>query len=158
MKRRSEFLMAVLFLASLTGCTSAPASPSLQPDASGLEGLLQLPLVPIKVGVAIAPDNRTVTITFIGGPDRPKTDPCYSEYAGWAGLDGQQHLDLAVAEVRDGRASHGTACPAAGSERVVQVFLNKPFVGTAATDLSNGHPVQIERPQGLYRRRRNAET
>jgi hypothetical protein len=146
-KRRLQFIVAALLLAAVTACTSAPASPSLQPDASGLEGLLDLPLVSIKVGVAIAPDNRTVTITFIGGPDRPKTDPCYSEYAGWAGLDSKQHLDLAVAEVRDGRANHGTACPASGSERVVKVVLNKPFVGTTATDLSNGHPLEIERPQ-----------
>ena len=102
----------------------------------------------IKVGVAIAPDDRTVTITFIGGPDRPKTDPCYSEYAGWAGLDAKQHLDLAVAEVFDGRANHGTACPAAGSPRVVTVVLNKPFTGTTAIDLKNGHALTIERPQG----------
>jgi hypothetical protein len=147
-KRRLQFIVAALLLAAVTACTSTPASPSLQPDASGLEGLLDLPLVSIKVGVAIAPDNRTVTITFIGGPDRPKTDPCYSEYAGWAGLDSKQHLDLAVAEVRDGRANHGTACPASGSERVVEVVLNEPFVGTTATDLSNGHPLEIERPQG----------
>jgi hypothetical protein len=137
--------LAVALLLGLTACTSAPASPSLQPDASGLEGLLELPLVRIKVGVAIASDNRTVTITFIGGPDRPKTDPCYSEYAGWAGLDGRQHLDLAVAAVIDGRANHGTACPAAGSERVVQVVLNKPFVGTTATDLSDGLELEIAR-------------
>jgi hypothetical protein len=147
-KRRSQFVVAALVLAAVTACTSAPTSPTPQPDASGLEGLLDLPLVSIKVGVAIAPDNRTVTITFIGGPDRPKTDPCYSEYAGWAGLDSKQHLDLAVAEVRDGRANHGTACPASGSERVVEVVLNEPFVGTTATDLSNGHPLEIERPQG----------
>lgn len=145
MKRQSQFLVAALLIAAFTACTSAPASPSLQPDASGLEGLLQLPLVSIRVGVAIAPDNRTVTITFIGGPVRPKTDPCYSEYAGWAGLDGQQQLDLAVAELKDGRANHGTACPAAGSERVVQVVLNKPFVGTTATDLSDGHQLALAR-------------
>jgi hypothetical protein len=147
-KRLPELLVAATFLAVVTACGSAPASPTIQPDASGLEGLLELPLVAIKVGVAIAPDNRTVTITFIGGPDRPNTDPCYSKYAGWAGLDAKQHLDLAVAEVFDGRSNHGTACPAAGSQRAVTVVLNKPFTGTTATDLKSGHALTIERPQG----------
>jgi hypothetical protein len=141
-------LLVAALLATLTACGGAPASPTIQPDASGLEGLLDLPLVPIKVGVAIAPDNRTVTISFIGGPDRPETDPCYSEYAGWAGLDAKQHLELAVAEVRDGRENHGTACPASGSQRVVTVVLNKPFTGTTATDFKTGQTLTIERPQG----------
>jgi hypothetical protein len=149
MRALSGFVVAALFLAAVSACTSTtPASPTLEPDASGVEGLLQLPLVSIKVGVAIAPDNRTVTITFIGGPERARADPCYSEYAGWAGLDSQQQLDLAVAKVIDNRPNHGTACPTAGSERVVQVVLNKPFVGTTATDFSNGHPLEIARPQG----------
>jgi hypothetical protein len=100
--------------------------------------------VSIDGGVAIAADNRTVTIKFIGGPLLASTHPCYSEYKGWARLAGQ-HLDLAVATVRDGRPDHGTGCPAAGFERTVEVVLDSPFVGTTATDLSDGKVLEIQR-------------
>ena len=73
-----------------------------------------------------------------------KTHPCYSEYRGWARLVGQ-HLDVAIATVIDGRPDHGTACAAAGFERIVEVVLDRPFVGTTATDLSDGQLLDLAR-------------
>jgi hypothetical protein len=127
---------------AITACTTVRPSP--HPEASALEGLLRFPLVRIDLGVAVAPDNRTITITFIGGPDLPRTDPCYTEYAGWARVVGQ-HLDLAVARVVDIHPAPGTACAAVGQERIVQVVLEEPFLGETAQDLSDGHLLQIER-------------
>lgn len=95
----------------------------------------------------MGPDNRTLTINFIGGPVLPASDPCYTGYAGWARLVGQ-HLDLAIAQVVDVHPPPGSACAAAGFSRSIEVVLDTPFLGTTAQDLSDGHGLLLERPPG----------
>ena len=94
--------------------------------------------------VSMAADNRTLTIKFIGGPVLLPTDPCYTGYEGWARLTAGD-LDLAVILVSDVHPAPGTACAAVGEERVVTVTLDAPFLGSTATDVSDGHTVEVER-------------
>lgn len=92
----------------------------------------------------MAADNRTATIKFIGGPVLPPTDPCYTGYEGWASQVARD-LHLAVILVSNVHPAPGTACAAAGFERVVMVVLDAPFLGTTATDVSDGHTLEVER-------------
>lgn len=139
----AHLCVAMLVIAGATACETA--SPSSDSEPSRLEGLPQGSLVRIDLGVAMAPDNRTMTIRFIGGPALPPDDVCYTGYEGWARLVGQ-HLDLAVILVTDVHPPPGTDCAAAGFDRAVEVRLDSPFMGTTAQDLSDGHLLELERP------------
>ena len=93
-------------------------------------------------------DNRVVTLKFIGGPILPATDPCFTDYAGWARPAGDV-LQVAVVMLQNTPPIDQTtpfACPAVGADRAVQVTLEQPFLGATAHDVSFGTTVPIERP------------
>lgn len=142
-------LGSVLAVALVIGSCTTPSpspSPSATPLSSNPDGTPAGRLIRIDMSVEMAADNRTVTIHFIGGPVLPPNDPCYTGYVGWARLVAED-LDLAVVQVADVHPPPGSACAAAGVEREVQIVVDAPFLGTTATDLSDGHTLDIARPQ-----------
>ena len=143
-RARASLLIASLLIVGAGGC--ANPSPTSHSEASTQEGPPGGQLIRIDLGVAMAADDRTLTIRFIGGPVLTTADPCYTGYEGWGSLVGQ-HLDVAVVLVTDVHPPSGTACAGAGFERSVKVTLGAPFLGSTAQDLSDGHAIEIERPQ-----------
>jgi len=137
-----KWLIAILLIVGAGACASP--SPTSYAEASTREGLPVGQLIRIDLAVTMAADDRTLTIRFIGGPDLPAADPCYTGYEGWGRLVGQ-HLDLAVVLVTDVHPPPGTACAAVGIERAVEVKLDAPFLGSTAQDLSDGHAIEIKR-------------
>lgn len=142
---RAELLVAVLATA-LSACSTSSPSPTASPSplASNPMGIPAGTPIRIDLGVEMSADNRTVTLRFIGGPLLPATNPCYTEYAGWAGPAGDV-LEVAVVLVVDVHPAPGTACPAVGMERDVEVQLDQQFIGLSFTDVLFGSLGTIER-------------
>lgn len=127
----------------LAGCTTSSPSPSAS------DGVPAGQPIRIDLGVEVSPDNRVVTLRFIGGPILPVTDPCNTEYAGWA-KPADDVLQVAVVLMPNPvDLPTGAACAAAGFEREVEVTLEEPFVGAIARDLPFGADIQIARRPGV---------
>ena len=139
--------MALLVWA-VAGC--APNSPAPSPDSSPLEstpaGMPAGQPISIDIGVEISADNLVVTLGFIGGPILPATNPCHTEYAGWAKPAGDV-LEVAVVLVPMTTPTTQTpvACAAVGADRAVRVTLDDPFLGSTAHDVRFGTTIPIER-------------
>lgn len=142
--------MAVFLLAVGAACTASPtpsrlpSNPTPSPLPSNPDGMPAGQPTTIDVGVAMSADNRVVTLRFIGGPVLPRSDPCYTGYAGWARPAGKV-LEVAVILVVNIHPPPGEACTAAGFQRAVQLTLDEPFLGTVAEDRFGG-TLSIERP------------
>jgi len=104
-------------------------------------------LVRIDLDVTMSPDSRTVTLRFVGGAVYSPTDPCSVKYAGWASPVDDM-LEVAVVEVIGMRPPPGTACTLVGYDRIVEVRLHQPFLGTTAVDRFDGHTLEVVRPPG----------
>jgi hypothetical protein len=142
--------VAVLLLAVGAACTTSSPTPS--PSAFPLPSISNGPPagqpVRIDLGIEMSADNRVVTLRFIGGPILPATDPCFTDYAGWARPAGDG-LQVAVVQLPNTPPIDQTtpvACPAVGADRAVQVTLEQPFLGAIAHDVSFGTTIPIERP------------
>ncbi len=134
----------LLLLLCLAACSPPTPSPSATPLPSTPDGVPAGVLTRIDLTVETAADNRTVTIKFIGGPELLPTDPCYTAYVGWARVIAGD-LGLAVVRVSDVHPPPGAVCAGVGVERMVTVILDAPYLGTTATDVSDGHTLDIER-------------
>lgn len=142
--------MPVLLLAVGAACTTS--SPTQSPSAFPLPSTSESPLagqpVGIDLGIEMSADNRVVTLRFVGGPILPATDPCFTDYAGWARpADGVLHVAV-VKRPNSPPIDQTTpfACPAVGADRAVQVTLEQPFLGAVALDVSFGTTIPIQRP------------
>lgn len=92
-------------------------------------------------------DNRVVTLRFIGGPILPATDPCVTNYLGWARpAGGVLEVAVVLLEARPSDSSTPVACAAVGADRSVEVTLDEPFEGAIAHDVPFGTDIPIERP------------
>lgn len=139
---------AVVVALSVAGaCTTTSPSPSASatPLPSNPFGIPAGRQIRIDLGIEMSADNRTVTLRFIGGPIYPKTDPCYTEYAGWARPAGDV-LEVAVVQTVDIHPAPFTECPAVGQEREIRVTLDEPFLGTIAKEVWRRREIPIERP------------
>jgi len=126
--------LPLLWLFALTACSA------LLPDV-----MPQGRLVRIDIDVTMSRDSRTVTLRFVGGADYSPTNPCSVKYAGWASpIDDK--LEVAAVEVIGMRPPPGTFCTAEGYDRIVEVRLDEPFLGTTAVDRSDGHTLEVVRP------------
>jgi hypothetical protein len=127
-------------------CTMANPSPlaSQSPLPSNPGGIPAGRPISIDLGVEMSPDNRVVTLRFIGAPVYPPDNPCYVEYAGWAN-PADDVLQVAVVLVVENQPPPGMACPAQAMERDVEVTLDEPFLGAIARDLPFGTDIQITR-------------
>ena len=139
--RRLTVALPVLLAAA---CATSSPAPSTAPLNS--EGMPAGRPTRIDLGVVMSPDNRGVFLRFVGGVIVPPTDPCNTEYAGWARPEGDV-LQVAVVLLPDRfDPPSESVCAAAGMERVVQVALDEPFTGQVAVDTAFGSEIVIQRP------------
>jgi hypothetical protein len=132
----------------LTACVNSSPAPSTSSSAAPFnsEGILAGEPIRIDLGVEMSPDNRVVTLRFVGGPILPATDPCNTDYAGWAKAKGDV-LNVGVVLLPNPfDLATDAACAAAGFERFVQVELDEPFTGSVADDVAFGSEIAIQRP------------
>lgn len=149
----------VLLVSSLAAC-AAPApseAPSDAPPAPFQRtfGPVFAPAAPIAGrmridGAVLARDRRSIVISFIGGKAYKATDPCSTDYEGWAGIDGDR-LAVVVATVAHPeqlRGGEGTACSMEGNSYLFTLGLPEPFRGRTVTDLTSG-PLWIPPPDAV---------
>jgi hypothetical protein len=88
----------------------------------------------------LAPDERTLTVSFIGAPD-PATKPCGEDYAAEA-----VESDLAVVVIVHVHAYPlPGACAAVGAERTATLTLANPLGARAVLEVQEGLPVPVTR-------------
>jgi hypothetical protein len=153
-RRRGVVILAGLVLpALLSACTSAPGPIQVDPSSTPPPG----PYLTIDTA-GLSADHRTLTLTYIGGPEGDAADPCSSDSTVWARADGEQLIAAAVsvdrgasparilADTMQGEGSWG--CDLVGHAHTRQVLLPEPFDGAVLRDLGGGAHF-VARPSGL---------
>ncbi|HYN55852.1 MAG TPA: hypothetical protein VES03_01520, partial [Motilibacterales bacterium] len=133
---------------------SPVASPSPRPTPTGTPQ-------PGSIGwfssVALSPNGRTLTITFIGGRPYDPANPCSKAYEGWAQVAGDTLYAAVVDVTPEFAVVEGASCTAEGYGRTVEVTLPEPFTGNRVQDLA-GSVKFLQAPPGLAVLARLAET
>jgi uncharacterized protein DUF1524 len=141
-------IAAAILLVGLAACSPVSPTPSASSSPSASNGLPAGEAIRVDGGVEISADSRTVNLRFVGGEVLPATDPCHTDYAGWARPAGEV-LKVAVVLLPVAPPPGQTSpfgCSAVGFGRSVQVTLQEPFLGETAKDISFGTLIPIGRP------------
>lgn len=105
----------------------------------------------------LSADHRTLSLTYIGGPEGDPLDPCTTDSSAWARADGDvilaaaftdDHGPTPARQAADAKYGDSWGCPLIGHAHTRQVVLPEPFEGALVRDLAGGGHL-VGRPSGL---------
>ena len=98
-------------------------------------------------GAFLSHDRRTLTIDFTGGPPYTRSNPCASDYEGWAGIEGDElvvQVDTILHRDHETLAPN-VGCTMEGYGYIFELHLPLPFMGTKVRDRASG-PIWVAPP------------